>query len=127
MKPIGNLLTLGAVACLSLAVVSFVATETAAQGKGHGKRAQGAWGDGGFCPPGLAKKGCIPPGQRKKYSVGYRLPDDVYYRTVYDFERYDLVPPPQGHFYGYVDEDILLIRAATRFVVDAVILGALLD
>ncbi|MDH3669335.1 MAG: RcnB family protein [Paracoccaceae bacterium] len=80
-----------------------------------------------WCPPGLAKKGCIPPGQRKKYQVGQRLPDYVRYRTIYDYERYELAPPPQGHFYGYVDEDIVLIRAATRLVVDAVILGALLN
>ena len=80
-----------------------------------------------WCPPGLAKKGCVPPGQRKKWSAGHRLPDDVRYRTIYDWERYDLGAPPRGYFYGYVDNDILLIEAATRMVVDAVVQGILLN
>ncbi len=77
-----------------------------------------------FCPPGLAKKGCIPPGQRKKWTKGRALPQDVYYRPLSNWGDYDLAPPPYGHVYGSVDGDILLIRAATRLVVDAVILAA---
>ena len=80
-----------------------------------------------FCPPGLAKKGCIPPGQRKKWTKGRALPDDVYYRPLSNWSRYDLSPPPYGHVYGEVDGDILLIRTATRLVVDAVILATLLN
>ena len=80
-----------------------------------------------FCPPGLAKKGCIPPGQRKKWSKGYVLPRDVYYRSVYNWRDYDLSPPPYGHVYGQVGDDILLIRAASRLVVDVVILAAILN
>ena len=52
--------------------------------KGHGKAAhahkhqgQGAlygYGGGG-CPPGLQKKGCMPPGQAKKmFNIGQRVP-----------------------------------------------------
>ena len=80
-----------------------------------------------FCPPGLAKKGCIPPGQRKKWAKGHALPGDVYYRPVYNWGEYNLSPPPAGHVYGEVDGDILLIRAASRLVIDAVILGAILN
>lgn len=80
-----------------------------------------------FCPPGLAKKGCVPPGQRKKWTRGYALPHDVYFRPLSNWSDYDLDPPPYGHVYGSVDGDILLIRAATRLVVDAVILAAILN
>jgi len=80
-----------------------------------------------FCPPGLAKKGCIPPGQRKKWTKGRALPSDVYYRPLSNWGEYDLSSPPSGHVYGEVDGDILLIRAASRLVVDAVILGGILN
>ncbi|MGR3717885.1 MAG: RcnB family protein [Thermohalobaculum sp.] len=78
-----------------------------------------------FCPPGLAKnKHCTPPGQLKKWTKGHSLPQDVYYRPLSNWRDYDLSPPPYGHVYGSVDGDILLIRTATRLVVDAVILAA---
>jgi len=77
-----------------------------------------------FCPPGLAKKGCIPPGQRKKWTKGRALPHDVYFRPLSNWRDYDLQPPPDGHLYGSVDGDVLLIRAATRLVVEAVMLSA---
>ena len=80
-----------------------------------------------FCPPGLAKKGCIPPGQRKKWTKGRALPQDVYFRPLSNWSDYDLEPPPYGHVDGSVDGDILRIRAATRLVGDAVILAAFLD
>jgi Ni/Co efflux regulator RcnB len=51
----------------------------------------------------------------------------VYYRPLSNWGEYDLSSPPSGHVYGEVDGDILLIRAATRLVVDAVILGSLLN
>ncbi len=78
-----------------------------------------------FCPPGLAKnKHCMPPGQLKKWTKGRALSHDVYFRPLSNWRDYDLSPPPYGHVYGSVDGDILLIRAATRLVVDAVILAA---
>jgi len=80
-----------------------------------------------FCPPGLAKKGCIPPGQRKKWTKGRALPRDVYYRPLSNYRDYNLSRPAPGYVYGEVDGDILLIRAATRLVVDAVILAAFLN
>ncbi len=80
-----------------------------------------------FCPPGLVKHGCVPPGQRKKWTKGRSLPQDVYFRPLSNWSDYNLAPPPYGHVYGSVDGDILLIRAATRLVVDAVILAAILN
>ena len=50
------------------------------KGHGHGKpQAHGVAGPVGYglggCPPGLAKKGCIPPGQAKRlFNVGQRVP-----------------------------------------------------
>jgi len=50
-------------------------------GKGHGRNgnphATGQYVAPGLgaCPPGLAKKGCIPPGQAKKlFEIGQRVP-----------------------------------------------------
>ena len=80
-----------------------------------------------FCPPGLANKHCTPPGQRKKWTKGRALSHDVYFRPLSNWSDYDLSPPPNGYVYGSVDGDILLIRTATRLVVDAVLLAVLLD
>lgn len=68
------------------ALLASTAPALAKPGKGHpsGHAGHGAaaivpgtpvgYGVGG-CPPGLAKKGCIPPGQAKKlFSVGQRVP-----------------------------------------------------
>ena len=79
-----------------------------------------------FCPPGLAKKHnkCMPPGQLKKWTKGRALPQDVYFRPLSNWDDYDLSPPPYGHVYGSVDGDILLMRTATRLIVEAVILAA---
>ena len=75
----------------------------------------------GHCPPGLAKKhnGCMPPGQAKKWRVGYPLPRDVrYYDAPGDFVlRFGM--PPEGHRYVRVAADILLIAVGTGMVVDA--------
>ena len=77
----------------------------------------------GGCPPGLAKKGCMPPGQAKKiYGVGERLPMGVF--NPYGFNhipvdlrtRYAL--SPQGTYYygdGYlyrVDPRTMLVQQA---------------
>ena len=76
----------------------------------------------GHCPPGLAKKnnGCLPPGQAKKWRVGYPLPGDL--------RRYPLPPevlirlplPPAGHEFVRVASDILLIAVGSAMVVDAI-------
>ena len=74
------------------------------------------------CPPGLAKKGCVPPGQAKKYQVGYPL--DRQYPYVRDWRRYDLPEAPRGYRYAKIDRDIVLVAEATRKVVEVV---AILD
>ncbi|MDO8938638.1 MAG: hypothetical protein Q7U98_05725 [Methylicorpusculum sp.] len=76
----------------------------------------------GHCPPGLAKKnkGCLPPGQAKKWRVGYPLPRNV---TFYDLPS-DIIlgmgPAPSGYRYVRVASDILMISVGTGMVVDAI-------
>jgi hypothetical protein len=73
------------------------------------------------CPPGLAKKNppCIPPGQAKKYRVGYPLPGDVVFVPVPDSWG---LRAPYGYQYVQVDKDVLLIGEASKKVIDAVTL-----
>jgi Ni/Co efflux regulator RcnB len=75
----------------------------------------------GHCPPGLAKKhnGCLPPGQAKKWRIGYPLPRDVVYYDVPSALVVELGRPPQGYRYVRVASDILLIAVGTHMVVDA--------
>ena len=70
------------------------------------------------CPPGLAKKGCMPPGQAKKYAIGQPLPSD--YGCLDNWSRYDLGRPRDGYCYSRVDNDIVLIARATRNVIELV-------
>lgn len=69
-------------------------------------------------PPGLAKKGCTPPGQAKKYAIGQPLPSD--YGCLDDWGRYDLGRPRDGQCYSRVDNEIVLITRATRSVIQLV-------
>ena len=76
----------------------------------------------GRCPPGLAKKhnGCMPPGQAKKWKLGQPLPRDVIYYNLPRRVAADIGPPPAGHRYVRVANDILLIAVGTGMVVDAI-------
>jgi hypothetical protein len=76
----------------------------------------------GRCPPGLAKKrnGCLPPGQAKKWAYDRPLPADVVYYDLPSAIVQQLGMPPQGYRYVRVANDILLISAGTRMVVDAI-------
>lgn len=94
------------------------------------------------CPPGQAKKGncerwyddkyyrsddrAYEEGYRdgrrdERWEIGRRLPDDVRYVVVRDYDRYHLSAPPRGHYYAEVDGRILLIQAATQLVLEALI------
>ena len=76
----------------------------------------------GHCPPGLAKKhnGCMPPGQAKKWRMGYPIPRDVIYHDLPARIVVQLGRPPSGHKYIRVAADILLIAIGTGMVVDAI-------
>jgi hypothetical protein len=82
-------------------------------GNGHGNpHAYGPQGPVGYgvggCPPGLAKKGCIPPGQAKKlFNVGQRfrlgyggLNPYGFNQIPYDLRRQYGLSPYGNYYYG---------------------------
>lgn len=77
---------------------------------------------GAKCPPGLAKKGngCLPPGQARKWRVGYPLPQNVVYYAVPNEVSVRIGVPPPGYRYVRVAADILMIAVGTGMVIDAV-------
>ncbi len=78
---------------------------------------------GGHCPPGLARKnnGCMPPGQARRWNVGYALPRDVIYYEVPPALVVQFGQAPQGYRYVRVASDILMIALGTGMVVDAIL------
>jgi hypothetical protein len=103
------------------AALGFAGPALAKPGHGHGH--DKAYGYGGGCPPGLAKKhnGCMPPGQAKKmFRVGQRY--DAGYGTRYTYRQipYDLrqrygLYPYDRYYYGngyiyQVDPRTLLVQ-----------------
>ena len=74
----------------------------------------------GHCPPGLAKKGCIPPGQATKWRRGYPLAQDVIYYELTPRMARRMGRPPAGYRYVRVAHEILMIAVGTGIVVDAV-------
>ena len=73
----------------------------------------------GFVPPGLAKKGGVPPGQARLWKRGQPLPAGVVWYALPRSLELVLGPPPAGHRYVRVAADILLIAIGTGIVVDA--------
>lgn len=73
----------------------------------------------GFVPPGLAKKGGVPPGQSRAWKRGQPLPAGVVWYALPRSLELVLGPPPAGHRYVRVATDILLIAIGTGLVVDA--------
>ena len=105
-------------------------------GKGHGKHgnphvtgqyiAPGL----GACPPGLAKKGCMPPGQAKKlFGVGQRVPYGYQGLLGYNSLPYDV-----RSYYGgqldprsrYIYDNSYLYRVDPTTMVVQQVLNALL-
>lgn len=73
------------------------------------------------CPPGLAKKSvpCVPPGQAKKWVAGDRLPDDILWRQIDDWQRWGLPDPGVGNAYVRVDDEVMLLGLATRVILQS--------
>lgn len=61
-----------------------------------------------------------PSGYRSySWRVGHHLPRSYYAPTYYvDYRSYGLAPPPYGHHWVRVDNDILLVAIATGLVAD---------
>jgi hypothetical protein len=91
-------------------------------GKSHAHNVGTPYGYGvAACPPGLAKKGCMPPGQAKKrFHAGQRLQHGYANPYAYNQIPYDLRSQyglnPYGNYYygdGYlyqVDPQTMLIQ-----------------
>ncbi|MEX2409347.1 MAG: RcnB family protein [Rhodovibrionaceae bacterium] len=71
-----------------------------------------------FCPPGLAKKGCVPPGQQK-FRHGDYIPHHVHYND-FDYRHHGLPHPKHGRRYIRIGEDVYLIAEATQRVIEAI-------
>ncbi|MFX7984945.1 hypothetical protein ABTK69_19640, partial [Acinetobacter baumannii] len=67
------------------------------------------------CPPGLERKGCVPPGQARHYfySRGQALP-----YGYGGWTRYDALPVQFRHRYGYGDRYRYIYRDNVVYVVD---------
>ena len=127
MSAMKHLLLLAGAAALASAAPAFAKPKHAGH---HGKHmnpvAQGY--GAGHCPPGLAKKGCMPPGQAKKlYNIGQRLPYGFNGYTPYNQIPYDL----RRHYgldddYRYIYRDQYLYQVdpttyAVRRILDAIL------
>lgn len=78
------------------------------------------------CPPGLAKKnnGCLPPGQARKLHgqqviVGQPLPAGAVF-TVPQPVLSTLPPPPLGHRYAVVNNQVVLVSDTNNVVIDII-------
>ena len=72
------------------------------------------------CPPGLTKKSvpCVPPRQAKTWALGDKLPTNVAWYEVRDWELYGLPEPIAGSRYIRIDNDVLRVAIATGVVLD---------
>jgi hypothetical protein len=95
-----------------------------------------AFGPPGFAePPGLARKGGLPPGLAKKpyglppgqakklYAAGERIPAEYYQQPEYYIVRprtYGLAPPPPGYRWVLVDGNAYLVATATGLIANVI-------
>lgn len=59
---------------------------------------------------------------RRDYWRGRPLPPHGRFLVIPDYWTYRLPPPPRGHYYVRVDNDVFLVMEATRTIIDAFIL-----
>jgi len=75
-------------------------------------------------PPGLAKRGELPPGLAMQLQRNGHLPPGLEYRDL-PADLYNQLPPlPHGYRYGLVDNKVLLIQAATNTIMDVLEVAA---
>lgn len=87
-------------------------------GGNYSPSGQGQRGYDTPCPPGLMDKGCMPPGQAKKYQIGQRLPSTM--TRMMDYGRYGLYPPASGYYYSRDNHDVVMVEEATHNVIGLV-------
>lgn len=74
------------------------------------------------CPPGLRKKNayCMPQGHYKRFTAGQYFPDYIALRPLPRTLAYGLSTAPQGTMYTYYNNDVYLIDALNRLILDVV-------
>ena len=76
-------------------------------------------------PPGIAKKGSLPPGIYKQLVRNGQIPPDVHYQSLPPDLIVQLPPLAPAYQYVIVDDRVLLIQAATRAILDVLQVPAL--
>jgi hypothetical protein len=76
-------------------------------------------------PPGIAKKGSLPPGIYKQLVRNGQIPPEVHYQPLPPDLIVQLPPLQPAYQYVIVDDRVLLIQAATRAIMDVLQVPAL--
>ena len=110
-----KLVTIAGVAAVALSVPMLASADGQPRGKGRGHSVNPA-----TCPPGLANRGCLPPGQaRRLFREGQRVPRD--YRNFSDHDDIPLAYRdrfgiPTGYRYIYRDNTVYVVDPTTSLV-----------
>jgi hypothetical protein len=76
-------------------------------------------------PPGLAKKGTLPPGLYKQLVRNGSLPPGLEARSLPDDLSMQLPPRPSSQRLVIVDDKVLLVQAATNVILDVLTVAAI--
>ena len=76
-------------------------------------------------PPGLAKKGTLPPGLAKQLARNGHLPPGLEYRSLPHDLIVELPPLQPGYRYVIADDRVMLIKAASNLILDVLTVAAL--
>jgi Ni/Co efflux regulator RcnB len=71
-------------------------------------------------PPGLAKKGKVPPGHQKQFMRQAQLPQDLQYQRLPNDLEYRLSPLPEGYLRVMIDGSFVLFNEKTRVIFDVI-------
>jgi len=71
-------------------------------------------------PPGLAKRGSLPPGLQKQLERNGTLPPGLAKRDLPDDLKSKLPPVPEGLERVIADESVVLIEKATGKILDVI-------
>ena len=96
------------------------------QGQGNKKKNKGK-GRPKTLPPGLAKKGTLPPGLYNQLARNGELPPGLQ-REELPGDLLSSLPPLQpGYYYTRADDKVMLVEAATNLILDLLTVPAVSD
>ena len=108
-----KMLVIAGVAALAVGVPVLAEADGQPRGKARGHSTHPA-----TCPPGLATRGCLPPGQaRRLFNQGQRVP-----RDFRDYSAFGDIPlelrarVPEGYRYIYRDNSVYVVDPTTSLV-----------